>query len=634
MTTSEQRSALDLFRRGDWDELTWWELAPIAPAYVLILAIREAMRDRVQVLAASLTFITALTIVPLLSVGMWMLSAFGLFDESNNAGLVSYLQQLFPAVAFEVAGYLHEFANTSARELGLVGAIALMVVGIFLYGWVERTFNEVWSTNQKRPWYLKILAFYAMITLGPVALTASIIITARAQIRLSHMGLDTSFLDAYLPFGLGVVLFAGLNFLMPHAKVKWYAALVAGVASALVFELAKWGFNLYVTELVLESYNALYGALGLFPLFLIWLYVLWLIVLGGAELAYASQNLRTLVAVRTAESSEPQKHREHVTSPLVGLELYAPVARRFKAGDGAMPEAVLTQKSGYSEVLVREVVDQLEKDGLLVVVEDDEGGRAVMPAKQLDDVHLLDLVEAFFDMEYIGNSVPMNELTSGYHALTLEVLRSRTALDLIAEHAAFQKKFGGMAPWQPIPQSGLSSEQPRTAGREEGEPIETAGSGAHREPGAGDRTDDNLSGARLQPARDRGNITWVGPEDDAEPLRPPADELPEAPPEEATIPVGPPFQAEAYDDSPLGPRVKATSTLTFDDDLKFPFDADVSGEEILVSDSDIEAADTDDSRETAEIDDQELQLLDQAVGARELGDELSAPPPMPPHDFN
>lgn len=619
MADSDRRSALDLFRRGDWDELQWYEKVPLAPIFVLVETIRQAIKDRVQVLAANLTFITALTIVPLLSVGLWMLSAFGLFDQSNNARLVAYIQQLFPAVASDVAAYLHEFANTSARDLGLLGAIALMVVGIFLYVWVERTFNDVWSTNGKRPWYLKILAFYAMITLGPVALTASIIITARAQIRLSHMGLDTSFLDAYLPLALGVVVFSGLNFLMPHAKVKWYAAVAAGVTSALVFEVAKWGFNLYVTEVVLESYNALYGALGLFPLFLIWLYVLWIIVLGGAELAYSTQNLRTLVAVRTAESSEPQKHREHVTNPLVGLELYAPIARRFKAGDGAMPESVLTQKSGYSEVLVREVVDELERAGHLVVVEE-EGGRAVMPSKQLDDVHLLDLVEVFFDLEYEGNSIPMNELTGGYRGLTLEVLRSRTALDLIAEHAAFQKKYGGMAPWQPIPQSALSSEVPR----HEDEGSDDASSPASKQdeqPVTNETVDEETR--RLKPGRDKGNITWVGPEDDSTELAPPeSDDLPDEPPDEATIPV-----------SASASKATSTATFTFDDELEYPDQADNSGEAMAVSDSDIEVAESDDLRETAEIDDAELEMMEE-LDMPELGDELSSPPPVPPNELN
>ncbi len=613
MSTSDE-SVVARFRQGEWDDLRWWELAPIAPIYVLILAVREGIKDQIEVRAAHLAFVTALTIVPLLSVGLWMLSAFGLFAQENNADLIAYIQQLFPAVAAEVANYLHEFANTSARELGLVGAAALMVVGIFLYVWVEKTFNQVWATAQKRPWYLKILAFYAMITLGPVALSASIIITARAQIRLSHMGVDTSFLDAYLPFGLGVVVFAGLNFLMPHTKVKWYAAAIAGVSSALAFEVAKWSFNLYVSEVVLESYNALYGALGMFPLFLIWLYVIWIIVLGGAELAYTAQNLQTLVAVRTAEASEPQKHREHVTNPLVGLELYAPIARRFKSGEGGMPESVLTQKSGYSAPLVREVVDELAERGLLVVVEEEEGGRAVMPSKQLDDVHLLALVESFFDLEYEGNSLPMNELTGGYRALTLEVLRSRTALDLIPEHAAFQNKYGGVAPWQPIPQSVLSAEVPRED-LLEGE-LEASG----------EEDGDDVSGTRrLAPGRDKGNITWVGPEDDGFDPRPEPDDEPDAPPEEKTIPLASP--------ETIHPVVKARSTLTFDDELEFSgYDPDLSGDEILVSDDDIEAADPNDLRETAELEASEVEIMDDLVA--ELGDELSSPPPVPPNEMN
>src|SRR5690606_19089966 len=134
----------------------------------------------------------------------------------------------------------------------------------------------------------------------------------------------------------------------------------------------------------LVPYSQIYGALGLFPIFLVWLYVTWIIIIIGAELAYCSQNIKTLAFLESVKKRRPHMASPHVFNPLIGLELYTPIARAFKSGAGRVAEKDLLTQTGYPEPVIRAVISTLEQVGVIDVVEDDAGERRLLPAKQLD----------------------------------------------------------------------------------------------------------------------------------------------------------------------------------------------------------------------------------------------------------
>lgn len=426
----------------------------MVPFYTIVYAVKEVIRNRGTILAASLAFVTALSIVPLLSVVVSVLAAFGNFAEQGSA-LEPYIQQVVPAAAADIAGYLEKFATSSAAEVAGIGAIAFFVIGFFLFIAIERLFNIVWASEKQRPWLQKGFAFISLMTFGPLMLSVSVALSSRAQFQFSQFGVDVSVFDRLLPFGLTMLLFWAMNHFLPTANVRWWASLLGGAFSAVAFELGKWGFNVYVTEVILVPYNQMYGALGLFPLFLVWLYVIWIIVLVGAELAYCSQNLQTLVSVRTATARSPGRHGGQIFNPLVGLELYAPIARAFKSGEGRISERDLVTQTGYAESVIRAVVSQLDSIGALEIVEDEDGERRLLPSKQLDDIQILPIVTNFFDFDAEPNSLPFARLLEGYHAVTLEALRSESALSLIPQDTELSQKYSAVRPWEPLP-SGLS----------------------------------------------------------------------------------------------------------------------------------------------------------------------------------
>ncbi|MEZ4459836.1 MAG: YhjD/YihY/BrkB family envelope integrity protein [bacterium] len=502
MTDTQNGGVLRRFREGRWDEIPAWKLNLIAPLFTLFFAVREFFRDRAQNLSSSLAYTTALSLVPLLSVVTSVLAIFGAFDTSNE-NLVLYLEPVFPAAAAKAAHYLQEFARTSATSVGGVSAVAFLVISIFLFMDIERTFNAVWHAPNTRSVFSKLLTFYFVVTFGPVLVTTSVGLTARAQLVLSRFGLEMGFLGTVAPFLIAFFLFTTMNWSLPSTRVRWSAAIVGGLFTALAFEAAKYGFNFYVTQVILESYNTIYGALGLFPIFLVWIYVSWIVVLLGAELAYTVQNLRTIVEVDAAQLRTPAKQKTNIYNPLVGLEVLAPVARHFKAGHGSVPENELIRMLGYNEGFLREVVAELERIGAVKSLEDGESNeRMVMPAKQLDDISLIRVAESFFDFSE-PNSTPMAQLQTEIKRATGDVLRGKTALALISDKSPFEEARARAWVSQPQASAPMPTAEVRNTSDE---PV--SNTPAISEPASKVRTDLQV----LPPAHESSDAVAVSPD--------------------------------------------------------------------------------------------------------------------------
>lgn len=426
------RELARVFRSGRWDELTLAQMRVLVPVFVVFYALREFFRDRGQNLSSSLAFTTVLSLVPLLTVVTSALAVSGAFD-SPDASLLQYLEPVFPSAAAKAAHYLQEFAQSSAAGVGGVSALAFVVVSIFLFVDIERAFNAIWHAQDRRPVFAKLLTYYFVVTFGPILMVTSVGLTARAQLMLSRFGLEMGFLGTFAPVLMALVLFVGVHWSLPGTRVRWWAAVIGGVFTAVAFEVAKFGFNLYVEHVVLESYTTIYGALGLFPIFLIWVYVSWIVVLFGAELAYISQNLRMVVEVDAAAVRQPERHKTNIYNPLVGLEVLAPVARQFKAGRGSLAESELVRSLGYPESFLRDVIGDLEQMGALQMVEDaGTEVRGVIPARPLEDIRLLEVVQKFTDFGE-PNSRALIELQGEIQRVAEEVLGEKTAQSLVAD---------------------------------------------------------------------------------------------------------------------------------------------------------------------------------------------------------
>ncbi|CAH8190988.1 putative Ribonuclease BN [Vibrio aestuarianus] len=244
--------------------------------------------DRVNVNAGYLAYITLLSIVPMLTVLLSILSSFSIF---TNVGVVIQdfvITHFVPAAGDVVREALIEFiANTG--KMTAVGGGFLFVAALMLISNIDKNLNYIWRVKKKRRMVLSFSMYWMVLTLGPILVGASIAATSYIT-SLKIVDNETvtgayNLLLRWLPFILSFCAFVGLYLLVPNKKVHFSHALIGAIVAALLFEFSKKGFAAYITQF--PSYQLIYGALAAIPILFVWVYLCWMIVLVGAEVTAA-----------------------------------------------------------------------------------------------------------------------------------------------------------------------------------------------------------------------------------------------------------------------------------------------------------------------------------------------------------
>ena len=252
-----------------------------------LLTLRGRFRDdRMGLTASSLTFTTLIALVPFFTVVLAIFTAFPMFLQMQGTLQGWLIERLIPdTISRQVLGYLTQFSR-QANKLGVVGLGVLLLTAIALIVTIDRTLNSIWRVKTPRPLMQRVLIYWAVITLGPVLLAASLALTSYVVSASTGGG--------GLPEGvrllLGVFQFlliaaghAALYHYVPNTRVKWQHAWVGGLFVAAGLELAKKALGLYLTNV--PTYSLVYGAFATLPILLVWIYMAWLIVLMGAVIA-------------------------------------------------------------------------------------------------------------------------------------------------------------------------------------------------------------------------------------------------------------------------------------------------------------------------------------------------------------
>jgi membrane protein len=229
---------------------------------------------------------------------------------------------------------------------------------------------------------MRLVLFYAGLTLVPILIAVGFAVTGRIQDAV-----DTSILSLLLPVLLTSIAFVAAIRLLPDTDVRWGPAMLGGLASAILFEGAKVGFNTYVSVLGADdAASAIYGSLALFPIFLLWLYVLWVIVLFGVELAFVTQRHGELFAAEERRLLGLPYARRHADA-LFALQCLLVVARRFVGGEGPVSESFVTRALGTEPTFVRNALESLEDAGILA-----QAPLGYLPALPLERLTLRDVI--------------------------------------------------------------------------------------------------------------------------------------------------------------------------------------------------------------------------------------------------
>jgi membrane protein len=255
---------------------------------VLSHLLRRARQERLPQTAGSLTFTTLLSLVPLLAVSLALFARWptvlGRFETALDNLLLRSL--LPPEIARTVLAHLHRFA-ANAGSLPWLGTLLLLASALVMLLTVENALNRIWAVKRQRPLLKRVGLHLLMLVLGPPALAVSLWATS-ALVGASMGWLGPLPPDARFVLNLGPALLmwvglASLFYFVPHTRVRRRDALVGGLVASAALELGKRGFAAWLLKL--PTYQAVYGAFAVFPVFLLWIYFSWLVTLAAALLA-------------------------------------------------------------------------------------------------------------------------------------------------------------------------------------------------------------------------------------------------------------------------------------------------------------------------------------------------------------
>ncbi|MFS2115188.1 YihY family inner membrane protein [Herbaspirillum frisingense] len=256
---------------------------------LLRFAGRRLREDRLPQVAGSLTFTTILSLVPVLTIALALFTAFPLFSTFRASLEAYFVENLMPkGVANTILGYLNQFAAKSAR-ISAVGGVVLILTSVLTMSTIESVFNQIWRVKKSRPLVQRVLVYWAIITLGPLLIGVSISVTSYLSSATGGAVKSLPWLGAGF-YTLVSLMFSTLAYTLlystvPNQTVDWRDALAGGLLAGVGLEIAKRLFAVYIMQF--PTYTMVYGTVAVLPIFLVWIYMMWMITLFGALLTAA-----------------------------------------------------------------------------------------------------------------------------------------------------------------------------------------------------------------------------------------------------------------------------------------------------------------------------------------------------------
>lgn len=300
-------------------------------------------QDHCAQTAASLTFTTLLALVPMITIALTVFSAFPVFEDFSTQIKIYLMNNLMPeSAAIIITQYMQQFADSAAR-LTAVGIVFLTVTAMLMMLTIEKEFNIIWRVTRPRPLVKRLVAYWAVLTLAPLLIGASLSLTSWL------VGLSMGHAKLVSPFGVVIlktlpVLFATLAFallfrLVPNRYVPQSHALIGALVAAVLFETMNRIFGYYVSRF--PTYELVYGAFASVPIFLMWIYLSWLTILFGAVIAASLSHWRTPAAQQLSST----------TRLLDALRVLQIMANGFQQGKvSTFPEMSKSLHIGYDEL--------------------------------------------------------------------------------------------------------------------------------------------------------------------------------------------------------------------------------------------------------------------------------------------
>lgn len=345
--------------------------------------IEHFRQDRCFEAAGALSYTTLLALVPLMAVVIGVISAFPVFDYGINQLQDFIFFNFVPAAGDVIREYLDQFVERSAGLTG-AGTVFLVATAILLMSTIEKSLNRIWRVDRPRRPTNRLIVYWAVLTLGPLLLGASVgltsVLSALPMLAPEFVrGWLQSAILALTPFVVALLAFTLIFLIVPNRRVRWHHALAGAVFSALAFELSKRGFVFYISNF--PTYERLYGALAAVPIFLVWIYMSWVVILLGASVSAA---LTTFNYRRAAWRWNPRHHL------ILAVRLVSHMWHAQRRGKGISSTTLLAREEAATDGELQMLLGAMDRAG---IVQRDEDGDWFLIA-DLSEVTLGDLYRA------------------------------------------------------------------------------------------------------------------------------------------------------------------------------------------------------------------------------------------------
>jgi membrane protein len=397
---------------------------------LVLHVMRQWARDRCPQQAASLAFQTVLSMVPLLAVALAALRATGNFEVGS--WLVRFVSvELLPVSPQQVSHKLLEWSeNVTFKSMGLVGLVSIALLAFVMVSSLERVVCIIWRAERHRSLAQKFIGFYAGTTLAPLLVGTSLYQAARVGL--------TSGVSGYLfSFAASFTAAFFVNYFLPATQVRVGPAALGALVSTVLFEVAKYAFQLFVVHYAFDRYAGIYGAMAAVPLLLLWIYYSWLTLLLGVELAHVVQNLHLFHRWDRRGTVSLENELLRRVNGAVAARLMVAVAEAFASGRKALPRPVLMDRFELTDEALERLLLRLKEHDLVVEVDGDVTG--LMPARPLGEMTLADVLRAFRGDDLAqasGSLARLDHILGELEELVQQRTRTVTLAELVGEARA------------------------------------------------------------------------------------------------------------------------------------------------------------------------------------------------------
>ncbi|MEN8264084.1 MAG: YihY/virulence factor BrkB family protein [Nitrospirota bacterium] len=391
------------------DDLSFLKSLLIKQLRIIMIAVRGFAEDRCQLRASALTFYSLLSIVPVLAMAFGIAKGFGM-DKLLEEQLMEKMQGQEEVIINVIAFARSMLDNTKGGLIAGIGVALIFWTVIKMLGNIEKSFNDIWGVKKERNIGRKFSDYISMVLISPVLLimSSSITVFISSQVmlitqKIALLGAVSSIVFAglkLLPYCVIWILFTFIYIFMPNTKVNFRAGLLAGIVAGTTYQLGQWGYINF--QIGVAKYNAIYGSFAALPLFLIWLQLSWLIVLFGAEISFAHQN------VETYEYEADSLNVSYSFKKLLSLRITHLLIINFCKGEHPLTITQISQSLNIPIRLARQILYELSESEIVSEIregEDDEA--AYQPAQCVDNLTAQYVIEA---LEKNGNDkIPVAE---------------------------------------------------------------------------------------------------------------------------------------------------------------------------------------------------------------------------------